>query len=111
MEIELLSMNRSKIDGLQSWLIRTGYRQPIAAGEFAARVGKAEFDNRDEFSGALYDAFKELTGAGLISADEMMECLALRSRDNARTSATSPIDMRKRMIAMPNSAVRCVPVA
>lgn len=36
-------------------------RQTIAAGEFAARVGKAEFDNRDEFSGALYDAFKELT--------------------------------------------------
>lgn len=31
------------------------------------------------------NAFKELTGAGLISADEMMECLALRSRDNART--------------------------
>lgn len=31
------------------------------------------------------NAFKELTGAGLISADEMMACLALRSRDNART--------------------------
>lgn len=31
------------------------------------------------------NAFKELTGAGLISADEMMKCLALRSRDNART--------------------------
>ena len=27
------------------------------------------------------NAFKELTGAGLISADEMMACLALRSRD------------------------------
>ncbi|MDV5043072.1 alpha-amylase family glycosyl hydrolase, partial [Faecalibacterium duncaniae] len=33
----------------------------------------------------LGNTFKELTGAGLISADEMMECLALRSRDNART--------------------------
>lgn len=39
------------------------------------------------------NAFKELTGAGLISADEMMECLALRSRDNARTpvSGTTPL--------------------
>ena len=31
------------------------------------------------------NAYKELTGAGLISEQEMMECLALRSRDNART--------------------------
>ena len=31
------------------------------------------------------NAFHELTGAGLISEQEMMECLALRSRDNART--------------------------
>ena len=39
------------------------------------------------------NAFKELTGAGLISADEMMECLALRSRDNARTPVqwTTPL--------------------
>ena len=31
------------------------------------------------------NAYKELTGAGLIPAQEMLDCMALRSRDNART--------------------------
>lgn len=34
-------------------------RQPIKAGEFMAKVGKKSFDARDQFSTALFDAFRD----------------------------------------------------
>ncbi|QMV33190.1 hypothetical protein 23F_00028 [Ralstonia phage Gerry] len=37
-------------------------RTPIRAGEFLAQAGKAEFDAREQFSAALFDEFKALTG-------------------------------------------------
>ncbi|QMV33371.1 hypothetical protein F1_00007 [Ralstonia phage Heva] len=37
-------------------------RTPIRAGEFRAQAGKAEFDAREQFSAALFDEFKALTG-------------------------------------------------
>ncbi|CAH0532153.1 hypothetical protein UAM5_00036 [Ralstonia phage UAM5] len=37
-------------------------RTPIRAGEFKATAGKREFDAREEFSAALFDEFKALTG-------------------------------------------------
>lgn len=35
-------------------------RTPIVAGAFSAKVGTSTFDNREEFSKAVFDAFKEL---------------------------------------------------
>ncbi|WRQ05453.1 DarB-like antirestriction [Ralstonia phage AhaGv] len=37
-------------------------RTPIRAGEFLAQAGKTEFDAREQFSAALFDEFKALTG-------------------------------------------------
>lgn len=37
-------------------------RTPIRAGEFRAQVGKTEFDTREQFSAAMFDEFKGLTG-------------------------------------------------
>lgn len=38
-------------------------RQPIKAGEFMAKVGKDSFDARDQFSTALFDAFRDKADA------------------------------------------------
>lgn len=38
-------------------------RQPIKAGEFMAKVGKKSFDARDQFSTALFDAFRDKADA------------------------------------------------
>lgn len=35
-------------------------RQDVAAGEFSGKVGKSDFDSREEFSMALFDEFKRL---------------------------------------------------
>ena len=63
--------------------------------EFREKTGKTTREGFHAWDYGYFDVawrcndidamYEELTGAGLISADEMMECLALRSRDNART--------------------------
>lgn len=37
-------------------------RTPIRAGEFAGKVGKTSYDNREEFSNAIFNKFKDLAG-------------------------------------------------
>ncbi|AAQ55007.1 DarB-like antirestriction protein [Burkholderia phage Bcep22] len=48
-------------------------RTPIRAGEFAGVVGKTAYDKRDEFSGAIFNRFKELAGKEADTAEQIGE--------------------------------------
>ncbi|ACR15063.1 DarB-like antirestriction protein [Burkholderia phage BcepIL02] len=48
-------------------------RTPIRAGEFAGMVGKTSYDKRDEFSGAIFNRFKELAGKETDTAEQIGE--------------------------------------
>lgn len=56
---ESIDRNEKRVAELQEAIKQ---RTPIRAGEFKAKAGKTEFDSREEFSAALFDEFKELTG-------------------------------------------------
>jgi N12 class adenine-specific DNA methylase len=57
---EAIGRGAERIAELESAIKR---RKPIRAGEFAGTVGKATFDSRDEFSEALFKAFKKAAEA------------------------------------------------
>ncbi|WP_205184140.1 LPD38 domain-containing protein [Burkholderia sp. LMG 13014] len=48
-------------------------RTPIRAGEFTGMVGKTAYDKRDEFSGAIFNRFKELAGKETDTAEQIGE--------------------------------------
>ncbi|AFN39138.1 DarB-like antirestriction [Burkholderia phage BcepMigl] len=48
-------------------------RTPIRAGEFAGMVGKTSYDKRDEFSGAIFNRFKELADKETDTAEQIGE--------------------------------------
>lgn len=54
---DMVSRNESRVKELETLIAK---RTPIKAGEFLAKVGNRPFDNRDEFSQALFDAAKKL---------------------------------------------------
>jgi N12 class adenine-specific DNA methylase len=48
-------------------------RTPIRAGEFLAKVGKKDFDNRDEFSKTIFERFKSLASKESNTAEQIGE--------------------------------------
>ena len=54
---DMVSRNESRVKELETLIAK---RTPIKAGEFLAKVGNRPFDNRDEFSQAIFDAAKKL---------------------------------------------------
>ncbi|HNC04107.1 MAG TPA: helicase-related protein, partial [Agitococcus sp.] len=65
----LESSNKLSASEIEQINAAIAQRKPIKAGEFLANVGKNTFDNRDEFSKALFEKFKEV--AESYKADEI----------------------------------------